>query len=1080
MSDELRTAVPAASASSTFPELGAAGVAAGSADGAESAAGAGSGPEVAGAPSSSLALEGALVPECVGVLPPRATFATDAERRTLDGDWRFRLFPRAETAVGFGDHGSDWGVIDVPSHWQRRGHGSPAYLNIRYPFPLDVPNVPTDNPTGEYRRVVTLDDDALAAPGRWVLRLEGVDSCAVVGVNGIEIGQVTGSRLPAELDVTDALRPGANLLALRVHQWSTGSYVEDQDQWWMSGVFRSVSLDFRPAGGVRDLTVRADYDHTTGLGTLRVDVELAHDGRARDDGAADSTSAAAARASVRVRVPELALNLAPGESATITVEPWSAEVPRLYDVEVTTPAESVRTRVGFRSIAIVDGVFTVNGRRVLLRGVNRHEFDPRDGRAVSREVMEADVLAMKRHHLNAVRTSHYPPHPAFLDLCDELGLYVMDECDLETHGFELEGWRGNPTDDPRFTPLLVDRMARMVERDKNHPSVIIWSLGNEAGRGRAIAAMAADARSRDDRPLHYEPDQQLETVDIYSRMYAPVEETEAVGRGAEPVLGDLVADARRRRAPFVLCEYAHAMGNGPGGLADYERLFTQYPRLMGGFVWEWYDHGLEAEGADGRATYRYGGDFGEEVHDGSFIIDGLLLPDRTPSPGLVELAAVNAPVRIGLTERGVTVHNRREVLDTSEVTFAWRIEVDGTAVADGVLDVPIIAPGGSVTVPLPIALDGILDGAWERPSGRRLCGAEEAWLTVTAMEPPRAWAPSGYEVGVGQLRLPDGAGAGGAAGAGAGGAGGRGPKCSSGRSPRPAAGGYELGPARFDADGTLVALGGYAVENAGFDAWRAPTENDRYHGGAQLMSNLSAWRNAGLDRLRSRVTSIEILDEELVVRARVAGSGTACGFAVTYRWSGVETPRGDGVRLDLEVTPEGEWTNALPRLGYTLAIPAEVPGEVPVEYYGLGPGEAYNDSRTAVRVGRWASTVSELATRYVMPQENGCRREVRWARIGLGAGGLGAGGGLELEAEGRLDLTVREWSNAELDRARHLDELPSPSHLWIHLDAGQEGLGSATCGSAVAIQHRYLPGPSRLSWVAVPSGPPVDGSSMTP
>ena len=333
-------------------------------------------------------------------------------------------------------------------------------------------------------------------------------------------------------------------------------------------------------------------------------------------------------------VPELGIDVAAGETVTVErVEPWSAEVPRLYDAVVVSAGERVTLRIGFRRVVIEDGLLTVNGHRVQFHGVNRHEFDPRAGRVVSEELMRRDIELMKAHNVNAVRTSHYPPHPAFLELCDELGLYVIDECDLETHGFMALGWRGNPVDDPAWEDALVDRMRRMVERDKNHPCVVLWSLGNESGMGRGLGAMAAWARARDpSRPLHYEHDWSCRDVDVYSRMYATHEEVDAIGRGEEPALEDPALDARRRRMPFLLCEYAHAMGNGPGGLAEYQALFERHPRCQGGFVWEWIDHGLWDEE---RGFYAYGGDFGEPLHDGNFVADGL----RVPGPDALAGAA---------------------------------------------------------------------------------------------------------------------------------------------------------------------------------------------------------------------------------------------------------------------------------------------------------------------------------------------------------------------------------------------------------------------------------------------------------
>jgi beta-galactosidase len=995
--------------------------------------------------TSSIAdVPGAVVPRCANVLPPRATFASDAPTLSLDGPWRFALFPTADTGVALDDPGDGWGSLPVPAHWQLHGHGAPAYTNIAYPFPIDPPRVPDENPTGEYRRTVDLTADQLAGDGSWLLRLDGVDSCAVVAVNGVEVGRVTGSRLPAEIDVTAVLRPGANLVAVRVHQWSTGSYLEDQDQWWLSGVFRPLVLVHRPAGGVRDVHARAGYDHRTGRGSLVVDIERTPVGADR------------AVAPATVRIPELGVQVAPGEPVEVDVEPWSAERPRLYDLEVVTPVETVRLRVGFRTVEVDDGVLTVNGRRVLLRGVNRHEFDPDAGRAVTREVMEADVLAMKLHHLNAVRTSHYPPHPTFLDLCDEHGLYVMDECDLETHGFEPDDWRGNPTDDPAWEDVLVDRMRRMVERDKNHPSVILWSLGNEAGRGRNIAAMARWTRTRDDRPLHYEPDQRCDVVDVYSRMYASLDEVEAIGRRAEPPLGDLVADARRRTMPFLLCEYAHAMGNGPGGLADYEELFERYPRCQGGFVWEWFDHGLTAHTPDGRAYAAYGGDFGEELHDGSFVIDGLLLPDRTPSPGLVELAAVNAPLRF--SPAGGTrmrICNRWHATDTTDVTVSWSVEADGAVLATGTWAVPVLAPGEAITLDLPrAALDAAHGGAERDTATGRLAGGREIWCTFTATVPARPWAPDGHVVGRGQSRLDTGSDAGPA----------RPTAHATGPAPaRTAPTGFAVGPARFDPRGTLVGLGDIPIEHAGFDAWRPPTDNDRYVGTGQLVANASAWTSAGLDRLQTRVDAVAADGDGLLVRTRVAGAGTRQGFAVTSRWRPVASPAGPGVRLDLDVTPEGAWAAALPRLGYSFAVQHADPTAVPVTYFGLGPGESYADSTAAARVGRWSAVVADLATAYVVPQESGCRRHVRWARIGE------LPGTIALQAHGDLHLTARLWSNRELAEAAHQHTLPTPTRLWLHLDAGQDGLGSATCGPGVAMQHQYRPGGTTMSWTIVPA-----------
>jgi beta-galactosidase len=430
-----------------------------------------------------------------------------------------------------------------------------------------------------------------------VLRFDGVESYFKVWLNGKYLGFSTGSRLPTEFAVE--LKEKDNVLAVRVHQWSAATYLEDQDQWWLPGIFRSVQLFPTPV--VKDHFVHASYDHKSGNGTLSVDSSPAG----------------------RVRVPELGIDIATGDSKTLAVEPWTAETPRLYAGELEVEGEVVPLRIGFRTVTIDDKCIKVNGRRVLFRGVNRHEFEPTRGRAVSRETMLQDVLLMKRHNVNAVRTSHYPPNPYFLELCDKHGLWVIDEGDFETHGFELAGWRQNPTDDPKWETALVNRTERMVERDKNHPSIIIWSLGNEAGMGRNIGVMTQWIRDRDaSRPVHYERDLSTQYVDIYSEMYLDHKSVEAVGKGTEqdredPFGGIIKITDRHANAPFFLCEYAHAMGNGPGGLTEYMELSEKYTRTQGGFVWEWIDHGILRKDESGAEYYAYGGDFGEEVSQDS-------------------------------------------------------------------------------------------------------------------------------------------------------------------------------------------------------------------------------------------------------------------------------------------------------------------------------------------------------------------------------------------------------------------------------------------------------------------------------
>ena len=895
-----------------------------------------------------------------GRLAPRAHLHTDAPSLLLDGDWQFRL------------NGGEWAVLPVLSSWPMHGYGKPAYTNIRYPFPVDPPHVPTENAVGDYRR--DFDLPAGWPGGRALLRFEGADSFLRVWLNGTELGWSTGSRLTSEFEVGERLRPGRNELAVQVHQWSAASYLEDQDMWWLPGIFRSVTLLSRPPGGLDDVFVHADFDHRTGTGTLLVETTVP----------------------ALVSVPELNVHgaLAGARIDVGPVRPWSAESPSRYAVTVTAGGETVTLQLGFRTVAITDGQLTVNGVPLLLRGVNRHEFHPDLGRVVPAEVARQDVLLMKRHNINAVRTSHYPPTAEFLDLCDELGLWVVDECDLETHGFGLLDWRRNPSDDPRWSAAYLDRMQRMVERDKNHPSIIMWSLGNEAGVGANHGLMADWTRQRDSRPIHYEGDRECRYTDVYSRMYASHAEVDAIGRQAEKPLADADRDARRRAMPFIQCEYAHAMGNGPGGLSEYQELFEKYPRCQGGFIWEWLDHGIRQRTADGQEFFAYGGDFGEPVHDGNFVIDGLVFPDRTPSPGLIETAAVFAPVRIEESPAGVRIRNLHGFIDTSFLTFTYTAEVDGVPVQAGTLDVKPIAPGEEAEVPVP-----------EVPAG-----AGERRLTVRAvLAADEPWAAAGHQVAAGQVYL----------------------------------GGLPVPPV---ASGQLP---DGLRDSVRLDVWRAPIDNDRF-------SALEpAWRAAGLHRMQHRTISDS--------RSRIAPAGADFGLLVDYLWAA----EGDGLRLTVDVQPDGEWPVPLPRLGVNLRLPKEYSS---VRWLGRGPGEAYPDSRRAALVGRYAASVDELQTPYVYPQENGHRIDIRWVEF------AGPAGGVRITADTVFGFTARRWTSAALDAAQHTTDLVPGDDIVIGIDLAQRGLGTGSCGPGVLPAYELAAEPSSISLLFTP----VAGNSNSP
>ena len=604
-------------------------------------------------------------PGAGALLPPRSHLADDSGVISLDGTWSFAHF-RTDPDP-FVDAERPWaeppaepvtGDIDVPSHWVLREdglYGRPAYTNVDFPFPVDPPYPPEVNPVGDYRRSFDLPDSW--GEGVVALRFDGVESQATVWVNGTWVGMARGSRLAHEFDVTDLVRPGANTITVRVHQFSSGSYLEDQDQWWLPGIFRSVSLRHLAPGAIEDLWIDTDYEAGVGYASVEARVLGAREaslvGRLDIGGVGSCLLALERGADGCYRSERLSLG---------DVRPWSANDPALYDAHVSIQggeglvSGDRSLRVGFRSVSIEGGVLTANGAPLTLNGVNRHEVRADEGRVFDDEWARADLVLMKSMGINAIRTSHYPPHPRLLDLADEIGLWVMLEGDIETHGFEGTGeWIDNPSDDPRWADAYLDRTMRAFERDKNHPSIMSWSLGNESGTGANLAACARwiHERTGGRALVHYEGDHALEYTDIYSRMYPTLEEVAAVlddsDLHAEVAVPTHVAaqvdDAAReriRRAPYLMCEYLHAMGTGPAGALGYAAQMS-HPRHAGGFVWEWRDHALWRTLPDGRRALSYGGDFGEEVHDGNFVCDGLVDALSRPYAGTWAWVAAMAP-----------------------------------------------------------------------------------------------------------------------------------------------------------------------------------------------------------------------------------------------------------------------------------------------------------------------------------------------------------------------------------------------------------------------------------------------------
>ncbi|MGN6725963.1 MAG: glycoside hydrolase family 2 TIM barrel-domain containing protein [Tepidisphaeraceae bacterium] len=952
--------------------------------------------------------------------------------KLLNGVWRFQhlphpgLVPAGFEADSFDDSAAGWADLPVPSNWQMHGYDIPVYTNVNYPYPVDPPFVPTDNPVGLYRR--TFDVPADWAGQRVFIEFAGVNAAFHLYCNGKPVGYSKGTHMPSEFDLTAYLRPGANLLAIAVYQWCDASYLEDQDMWRMSGIFRDVTLTAWPAVRIEDVSVRTHLDADYRDARLDLTVTLKN----RSDDPADTGKLLAklideAGKTVFEQALSATPKIGPRSDAVVSAhipvsrpKLWSAETPTLYTLLVSS-GDGVWTRVavGFRDVQIKDAVLLINGRAVKLRGVNRHDSHPESGHAVTRAQMLADALQMKRHNINTVRTSHYPNDPYWYDLCDRLGLYVIDEADLETHGFQPVNDLSELPNNPEWKQAFVERAQRMYERDKNHPCVIMWSLGNESGYGKNHDAMYDYLRHIDPtRPVHYENCYGGPATDIDSRMYTNVNEVAEEGRRTDSP------------KPFFLCEYAHAMGTGPGSLQDYWDIIEAYPRLIGGCVWEWADHGLPRKTASGESYYAYGGDFGDQPNDGNFCIDGLCWPDRTPHTGLIEYKRVIQPVKIEWADTArsrVRLTNRYAFADLSHLSARWEVMTERGTIAHGNLSVPSIQASDSAEIPVP---------AFEKPAD-----GEEAFLNIRfSFTEANRWAERGHTVAAAQLALP---------------------VVKPQRKPVPVNGAVRwtehgdflaisAGPATLQFDrrhGTLAgyAIGGTELLKSGprVNVWRAPTDND--------VHIAREWVKAGYDRLQQRTGGVAIAQDAgtLVIEVSSVLGGYSLRPVADVKQRFLIGPDGS-VRIETTFTPRSTQLPRLPKLGLQLVLPGTFDQ---FTWFGRGPHENYVDQKTSADIACYRGTVAQQYVPQVRPQESGNKSDVRWATLTNAAGV-----GLRAFGDGMLNVSARHFTTADQTAAQHTFDLPKTNELTeLNLDAFQAPLGSNSCGPAP--QQRYLTGP---------------------
>ncbi|MCD9511459.1 beta-galactosidase [Photobacterium phosphoreum] len=955
-----------------------------------------------------------------------------SSRQTLNGMWDFALYPSPQAVphtmadCAFNTQQHHWQPIVVPSNWQLQGYDKPIYTNVKYPFADTPPIVPQDNPTGCYRRYFTLTADDISQQTRLIF--EGVNSAFHLWCNGRWIGYSQDSRLPAEFDLSDAVHEGENLLSVMVVRWSDGSYLEDQDMWWLSGIFRDVFIYHKPHLAIADVFVQPQLDVLYQDATLVITTKLTQ--------VSDSYSVTFSLFDANNHPVELH-----GETNVHTAaydvdekgawrdqtehrlhisqpQQWNAETPylyraviALYDGECLIECESYA--VGFRNIAITNGQLVVNGKPLLIRGVNRHEHHPTTGHYITEASMLEDIKLMKQYNFNAVRTAHYPNHPHWYELCDQYGLYVVDEANIETHG---QSPMCRLSNDPMWNSAYMQRMMAMVERDKNHPSIIIWSLGNESGIGFNHHAMYQWTKHRDpSRPVQYEGGGANTTAtDIICPMYARVDQHIDHPSVPKYALKNWISQPNEQR-PLILCEYAHAMGNSLGSFNKYWQAFRKFPRLQGGFIWDWVDQGLTKTSADGQQYWAYGGDFDDTINDRQFCINGLVFPDRTPHPALFEVKKAQQFFQFEFTPQQ-QLHVHSELLfSTSKYTeLHWKIQQQGTTVTQGML-VLELAPQASIEIdfsPYMIGFDPSLNYYLDI----------EVILTQSV-----SWADAGHVVANEQyllqqarntptLPLTD---------------------CDSTVNYHQQHQQLIVTAAnnKFNFNLTTGYLEtwlqqGTAVILSPFkdNFYRAPLDNDIGTSEVDRVDPntwMAQWQHAGLDKIETHCQQVEFHQDHhgsLIVCAHFTHF-TLSQKTINTQWRYIIQSSG---KLTIDVTVDRDINlPSLPRVG----ISVDIPLTDTVSWFGRGPHENYPDRILAAHIDRYTLPISAMHTDYIYPTDNGLRCDTQQATIN------------HLTIDGQFHFAISHYSQQQLAQAHHTYELQPDDCLHLHLDSEYMGIG---------------------------------------
>lgn len=922
----------------------------------------------------------------------------DSDRfHDLCGTWKFGYFNNVYECPEFVTEGlNDYSEIPVPSNWQMLGYDRHQYTNTRYPFPYDPPYVPQDNPCGAYVK----EFDFNKGGARYYLNFEGVDSCFYVWLNGVFVGYSQVSHSTSEFDITDVLENGKNTLCVLVLKWCDGSYLEDQDKFRMSGIFRSVYILERNEGHIRDFFIRTKIDGTVSIDTYGTNAEAI----ILDNGI-EIASGSGSDIQLKIDAPVL----------------WNAEEPYLYTLVIRCAGEVIVQRIGIREIKIENGVVYLNGKKVRMLGTNRHDSDPETGYVISYEQAMKDLRMMKEHNMNALRTSHYPNAPWMPEICDEIGLYVVDESDIECHGCcsfygaSQEKTFGLIAQDPRFYDAILDRIQRCVTRDKNRTSVLLWSLGNESGYGRSFELALEWLKNYDETRLtHYESSvhetlghkNDTSLLDVYSTMYASPEWIE-----------EYFSDEKNTK-PYMQCEYIHAMGNGPGGIEDYTALMDKHDGFFAAFVWEWCDHAIYMGEENGRKKFYYGGDSGEYPHDENFCMDGLVYPDRRPHTGLLEFKNNIRPIRASLKNTQIVFENRLDFVNANKYAdIRYELLENGKVVSEGEFEIDDIEPKGTATADIPAIPNKNADYAlkityYQKTDGILTKAGRDMgfdFLVLKEAEPETVVCGGSIDISETETEI-----------------------SISGA-------GFEYVYDKLRGVFKSFIINGTKINKTPLEwnIWRAPTDNDR--------NVKQRWKDACFDRALTRAYESEAYFEDncVIIRTTLAvlAVHTQRIVDIDARW----TVKTDGsVKLSASCK-KNDTVPFIPRFGLRMFLPKCFDR---VKYYGYGPYESYEDKKEASYMGAFESSVADLHEDYIKPQENGSHCGCKQFTIMDGERMI------EVRGDG-FSFNASEYTQEELTEKQHNYELKKCGDTVLCIDYRQSGIGSNSCGPE-------LPGDLRL------------------